>query len=68
MEIELNSTPTIKKLGQLKQKAQTPPLVKLEEYIRTPKWSVKDQGAHLNCSQPNSMQSLLHLEPSHLWE
>ena len=64
----MDSMPTIKKAGQLKQKAQPPPLAGLEEYIRTQMWSVKDQEAHLNCIQPNSMQFFQHQELSYLWE
>ena len=36
----------------------------LEEYIWTPKGTVKDQEAHLNCPQPNLVQPPHHQEQS----
>ena len=42
--------------------------VKLEKYIWTSKDIMKDQEAHLNWPQPNSIQSPEHQEQSHLWE
>ena len=59
--------PQSKSRGNLNRKHR-PSLARLEEYIQKPKWSVKDQVAHLNCPQPNLMQSLHHQEQNLLWE
>ena len=58
MEIEMNSTPTIKNLGQLKQKALAPIGQAERIYMNT----------KVNSPQPNSMLSPHHEEQSHLWE
>ena len=54
MEIEMNSTPTNKKLGQLKQKAQASIGQVGRIHMNT---KVKDQEAQLSYPQPNLMQS-----------
>ena len=51
MEIEMDLTTTIKKLGQ---KAQA--LIGQAGRIWTSKWTLKDQEAHSNCPQSNLMQ------------
>ena len=65
----MNSTPTIKKPRELKQKAQTPIGQAGRVNMNTEVISERLE-AHLNCPtlQPNLMHSLHHEDPSRLWE
>ena len=56
-----------KSWGNLNRKHRLP-LARLEVYIWTLKWTVKDHEAHSNYSLPNLMQSPQHQEKSRLWE
>ena len=63
----MDSTPTIKKLGQLKKKAQAP-IGQAGRVHTNTKVNIKRPGGTFKLSQPNLMQSLHHQEQSHLWE
>ena len=67
LKIEMDSMPTFKKPGELKQKVQAPIGQAGRVNTNTEVFSERI-GDTFKLPQPNLMQSLHHQEPSHRWE